>query len=128
MQSIKRDEYRGNIFATLGIVSPLVAIPSKSNAPSGCGVERRLWNRRFFPAIYNAPCDPGGMIRDDHSQGYFGRGSTAGVLNTTKCDSEKFTKKLTPVASTFPNKTGMKCDAIRTVAVLAAKPASCADT
>ena len=50
--------------------------------------------------------------------------SAAGFLNTTKCDSEKFTMKLTPVASTFPNSTGMKWDATRMVVVFAAKPAS----
>jgi len=50
--------------------------------------------------------------------------SAAGFLNTTKCDSEKFTMKLTPVASTFPNNTGMKWDATRMVVVFAAKPAS----
>jgi hypothetical protein len=38
----------------------------------------------------------------------------AGCLNTTKCDSEKLTMKLTPVASTFPNNTGMKRDATTT--------------
>ena len=50
--------------------------------------------------------------------------SEAGRLNTTKCDSEKLTVKLAPVASTFPSRTGMKRDAITTVAVFAAKPAT----
>jgi hypothetical protein len=50
--------------------------------------------------------------------------SAAGRLNTTKCDSEKLTMKLAPVASSFPSRTGMKCDAITTVAVFAAKPAT----
>jgi len=50
--------------------------------------------------------------------------SVAARLNTTKCDSEKLTRKLAPVASTFPSRTGMKCDAITTDAVFAAKPAT----
>lgn len=50
--------------------------------------------------------------------------SGAGRLNTTKCDSEKLTMKLAPVASIFPSRTGMKRDAITTVAVFAAKPAT----
>jgi len=43
-----------------------------------------------------------------------------------KFDSEKSTTKLTPMASALPISTGMKYDAMNTVAVLAMRPVTCA--
>ena len=40
--------------------------------------------------------------------GVLARASVGRLRNTTKCDSEKLTRKLAPIASTLPTSTGMK--------------------
>jgi hypothetical protein len=51
-----------------------------------------------------------------------------GGRNTTKCDSEKLTRKLAPIASSLPASTGMTIEATTVTAVLATRPATCDST